>query len=68
MILIAKAILIFVIVKLKYMFCKKHVLDKLGNEYPDFFLHLGLKYPDIKTAQINNNQDAAGAIRQLWDR
>ena len=54
--------------ELDFMICKKYVLGKLGNTYPDFFQHLGLTSQEIQVAQIDNNQNADGAMQVLWER
>ncbi len=54
--------------KLDLYFCKRYILNKLGNSYEEFFQHLGLTPAEIQVAQKNNNQDALGAMRELWNK
>ncbi len=46
----------------------KTVLKNLGNKYQLFFKLLSFKTADIETARMNNNQDAANTVQELWEQ
>ena len=58
---------IYIAANLDFTFCKKWILNRLGDKYPAFFQCLGLTPEEIQVAHSNNNQNADGAIRELWN-
>ena len=47
---------------------RKCIAKNLGNSYPEFYQHLGLTPAEIEVARSNNNQNAEGAMLELWNK
>ncbi len=59
---------IFFAANLLYPFCKRWILSRLGDKYEEFFQYLGLTPEEIQVARINKDQNADGAILELWNK
>ena len=53
---------------LEFKFYNEYILKKLGNTYPEFFLHLGMTLQEIQVARCNHNQNADGTMLELWNK